>query len=250
LALFLDCRYKNIGVTSWAQYKQEVQTTPSPVYQRLDPLSYIMDAQFLPNMSRTELMVKRANLGLALAAMLYKPPPVTPIFGGIFTANDCHRQDWPNYQTGSLNCLPGYKSYQVSRHVDPETRCGATSYICLASLNATATFGGMYQALAGGGGSLNPLTNALSCPPGIQDHNVGWGQTDQPHYPNGSWLHLCANFPNNDNFGGVYNQNDYGGGFPNPATGSYSCPVGYGSYLAARLLTPDWTGSGFILCAK
>jgi hypothetical protein len=161
-----------------------------------------------------------------------------------------------NYRTAGTSCPGGYQYYSVARTIDADIVNGAYTYVCLPSnLNTTAsaaTFGGMYQTNAIGGGIVNPYTNRLACPSpigsmaGIYDYIVPYAITDVPAYPSGSVIHLCANFATNNDgnhFGGIYSD-----AVANPKTNTFGCAKGYEPTPLARLMNQQRQVVNLFLC--
>jgi peptidoglycan hydrolase-like protein with peptidoglycan-binding domain len=150
---------------------------------------------------------------------------------------------YPNPATGDVSCPAGYSASQVLGTSGLDWPMNFCSQTHTATSNQIYDFGGMYgygwnTTTNTANNYLNPATNGMSCPTGYTASQVlGTSGQDWPVYfcyaP-----HTTTSQPVYY-FGGMYG---YGSpsNYPNPLTGSLSCPAGYTSSQVLGTPNADW----------
>jgi len=135
-------------------------------------------------------------------------------FGGMYG------DSYTNPLTGGYSCPANYVSRQVLR----EPGLDYTLYFCVGVpgiASKVAEFGGMYNSDSG---YTNPLTGGYSCPSGyISRQTHAHPGYDRALY----YCYSTSAAPVITYFGGMYGGNGCSQLYPNPSTGTNSCPLGY-----------------------
>lgn len=168
------------------------------------------DAQELVSV---EQQTDMGNLGQDLTSVAG-----TMLFGGMYGYGG---DGYINTYTGGYSCPSGYYAYQVlgSSGMDwPLYFCGRFPE---AGIEPVAEFGGGY----GPHTDVNKITGGMSCPSGyLTTKTLGATGTDWTLY----YCHrpYTPGVPGRYLFGGMYGYRD-GPAYPNPMTGTTSCPAGF-----------------------
>jgi hypothetical protein len=167
-------------------------------------------------------------------------------YGGGFQVGDCNRNNVNNPTTGTLSCPYGTSAYYAGRVLGPESRCGASQYMCLSygySLSNSWGFGGMYQVddCRRNDVGNNLYNNWLACPTNFYPYAVG--RIMAPESGCGAVQYACLSWRDGPQWahpGGTFQIDDCArNNVANPFTGGTYCPSGYYARVHGRIKGPE-----------
>jgi hypothetical protein len=252
---------QNGSVSSWAQTAAE---NPMPLSITIMPIEQILTPQYFPGIPASELQSKQSAMttavnrycswlqaqGVVAQCSAPGPDPPTPlgsIWGGFYQSDDCNKDNNVNPFTLALACPAGFNQHQIGRVTAPESKCGASQFVCLKdglTSDPLQNYGGGYQVNDQGKNNLvNPLTGATTCPAGYIAVNTG--RISEPELKNsGGNQFSCLNMnhvPTYESTAGFYQISDTNSvdRITNPFTSAPSCPPSYTAIQRGRTLAPE-----------
>jgi len=236
----------------------------------LIPLSDLISPTYFPYLNKTELALKQSAATTALnsyCAWLQSqgvvgqcaapgPDPPTPagsIFAGAYQNDDCGKDNVVNPFTNAMNCPAGSNPNQIGRVFAPESRCGASQFVCIRgglSHDPELNYAGGYQFCDDNNHNdyyVNPFTGKTSCPAGYTPCTTGRVLGAEAKV--GCNQISCINtshVPTYETTAGFYQLTDTGSGdhITNVFTQATSCPVKYCAVQHGRVHPPEGGGAG------